>query len=95
MLATRGYQVTGLDVSEPSLQVARRHDSTGTVDYRCGDAYKLEDADGAYDAVCAMDFLEHVENPRQVVKEAARVLRPDAQWDPRRATSPTASPMCC
>ncbi len=74
-LAAQGYGVTGVDTSSPSLEVARRHDSTGTVDYRRGDAYKLEFSDGSFDAVCAMDFLEHVENPGQVVREAARVLR--------------------
>ena len=28
------------------------------------------------DVVCAMDFLEHVEDPRRVIGEAARVLAP-------------------
>jgi 2-polyprenyl-6-hydroxyphenyl methylase / 3-demethylubiquinone-9 3-methyltransferase len=70
-----GYDVTGLDASESTLEVARRHDSTGKVDYRRGDAYCMEFGDGIFDAVCAMDFLEHVENPGQVVREVSRVLR--------------------
>lgn len=74
-LARDGYQVVGLDLSESSLAVARSHDLTGTVDYRYGDAYRLEFDNGSFDAVCAMDFLEHVERPEMVVREAARVLK--------------------
>ncbi len=74
-LALEGYRVTGLDISESSLAVARNHDATGTVDYRYGDTYKLEFPDGNFDVVCAMDFLEHVEEPERVVQEAARVLK--------------------
>jgi len=74
-LARKGYEVTGVDFSEQALAVARRHDSTGAVNYSSGDATRLEFADGTFDAVCAMDFLEHVEYPGKVVKEAARVLK--------------------
>ncbi len=75
-LALNGYKVTGLDISESTLKVARNHDSAGTVDYRHGDACELEFANGTFDVVCAMDFLEHIVNPERVVHEAARVLKP-------------------
>jgi 2-polyprenyl-6-hydroxyphenyl methylase / 3-demethylubiquinone-9 3-methyltransferase len=74
-LALHGYGITGVDFSEPALEVARRHDSTGTVDYRCGNAYGMEFGDRTFDVVCAMDFLEHVDNPEQVVREISRVLK--------------------
>jgi 2-polyprenyl-6-hydroxyphenyl methylase/3-demethylubiquinone-9 3-methyltransferase len=73
--ARHGYRVTGLDTSKSTLEVARRHDSTGTVDYRYGDAGQMEFEDGSFDVVCAMDFLEHVENPERIVREVSRVLR--------------------
>lgn len=75
-LAAEGYRVTGIDISEDSLKVAHRHDSTGRVHYQTADAYKLPFADQSFDAVTAMDFLEHVENPREVIAEIGRVLKP-------------------
>ncbi|MEO7425720.1 MAG: methyltransferase domain-containing protein [Fibrobacteria bacterium] len=44
--------------------------------YHIADAYRLPYRDGAFDAVTALDFLEHVTDPAQVIAEAARVLRP-------------------
>lgn len=75
-LAQAGFRVTGLDASQESLAVAHRHDQTRSVDYRRGDALDLPFADASFDAVCAMDFLEHVEDPQRAIAEAARVLRP-------------------
>jgi len=79
-LAKEGFLVDGLDASVASLAVAAQHDSTGKVRYTRGDALSLPYADETFDAVCAMDFLEHVEDPARVVAEAARVLRPQGRF---------------
>ncbi|RYZ07597.1 MAG: 3-demethylubiquinone-9 3-O-methyltransferase [Myxococcales bacterium] len=76
-LAHQGFQVTGLDASQASLDVAVRHDHTGRAHYLLGDALRLPFADASFDVVCAMDFLEHVEDPAAVVAEVARVLKPE------------------
>lgn len=75
-LSRQGMDVTGVDISEASLAVARRYDTAGRVNYRSCDANQLPFADGSFDVACALDFLEHVETPSKVVAEAARVLRP-------------------
>lgn len=75
-LAQQGMAVTGFDASEESLQIARYHDETGRVHYQSGDANHLPFADESFDVTCAMDFLEHVEDPPHIVAEAARVLKP-------------------
>ena len=76
-LARHGLRsVTGVDLSPGSLEVARRWDLTGGVRYRPGDATHLPFACSSFDAVTTMDLLEHVEQPGEVVRECARVLRP-------------------
>lgn len=75
-LAQAGHAVTGIDLSQDSLAVARRHDATGTVAYVPMDARALAFPDGHFDGVCIMDFLEHLEERDEVLREAARVLKP-------------------
>ena len=75
-LAPQGHAVTGLDFASDALKVARVHDATGRVEYIEGDAFRLPFPDGTFDAVCALDFLEHVEEPELAIREAARVLVP-------------------
>jgi 2-polyprenyl-6-hydroxyphenyl methylase/3-demethylubiquinone-9 3-methyltransferase len=71
-----GYQVTGIDLSESSLEVASRYDLSKSVKYLVADAYNLPFADNSFSVVSAMDFLEHVDDPQKVVGEVARVLKP-------------------
>ena len=74
-LAERYSKVNGLDASKTTLEVAKRRDISKSVNYQLGDAYKLPYHDESQDVVCAMDFLEHVERPADVVKECSRVLK--------------------
>jgi 2-polyprenyl-6-hydroxyphenyl methylase/3-demethylubiquinone-9 3-methyltransferase len=75
-LAREGFVVTGLDLSENSLVVASRHDTTGAVTYEVADAYSLPYRDASFEVACAMDFLEHVAEPARVIGEIGRVLSP-------------------
>lgn len=81
LLASQGHPVTGVDMSRGSLRIAcDRFAATGSLHrrpaYRVADAYRLPYRDSTFDAVSALDFLEHVTDPERVVAEAARVLRP-------------------
>jgi len=73
-LAKGGHQVQGLDYSLNSLRMAQKGGMSEG--YSRGDALRLPFHDGVFDVVCAMDFLEHVEDPKAVIAEAGRVLRP-------------------
>ena len=76
-LASRGHEVTGVDASREALDVARTRDRTRTAAYRRAEAESLPFPDASFDVACAMDLLEHVENPARVVGEIGRVLRPN------------------
>ncbi len=75
-LAKLGHKVTGIDLSESSLDVARRTDPTASVQYIPANAYSLPFERASFDAVSALDILEHVEEPGLLIAEASRVLKP-------------------
>lgn len=75
-LAKEGHRVTGIDLSPKSLAVAKKWDQTQTVQYMQLDAFALPFEEKSFDVICAMDFLEHVEMPDQIVRKAAKLLRP-------------------
>ncbi|HYE94829.1 MAG TPA: bifunctional 2-polyprenyl-6-hydroxyphenol methylase/3-demethylubiquinol 3-O-methyltransferase UbiG [Rubricoccaceae bacterium] len=76
-LAEAGYRVKGVDLAEGAIETARRRRPPGVdVSFAVADAYATGEPDGAYDAVLLLDMLEHVERPGDVLREAARVVRP-------------------
>jgi 2-polyprenyl-6-hydroxyphenyl methylase/3-demethylubiquinone-9 3-methyltransferase len=75
-LAARGHEVTGVDTTVENLVVAKLYDETRRVSYRRGDACELAFPEASFDAVCAMDLIEHVDKPEKLIAEASRVLRP-------------------
>lgn len=76
-LAKQGYETCGIDLSHQSIEIAKHLDETKKVVYQRASAYELPFDKETFSAVCAMDLLEHVENPALVIKEAARVLKKD------------------
>lgn len=75
-LAERGHLVTGIDTTPENLAIARAADRSRSAIYEVGDARALPYARHSFDVVCAMDLLEHVEDPARVIAEASRVLAP-------------------
>lgn len=78
-MAGRGAQVTGIDLSDKALKVARLHllESGRQVDYRLLSAEDLaEEAAGTFDVVTCMELLEHVPDPANTVAACARLAKP-------------------
>jgi len=78
-MAQRGALVTGIDLSDKALGVARLHllESGNTVDYRKISAEELADqAAGNYDMVTCMEMLEHVPNPASTIAACAALVKP-------------------
>jgi SAM-dependent methyltransferase len=95
--------IVGVDHSLPMLHQAQRDLGAGgergplqRATLVQGDAHRLMFADGSFDAVTCLEALEFMRDPRQVVRELTRVLRPggallvsnrvglDARFFPRR-----------
>jgi 2-polyprenyl-6-hydroxyphenyl methylase/3-demethylubiquinone-9 3-methyltransferase len=77
--AAMGCQVTGIDLSPRSIEIARLHAArTGlSIEYRVGTATQLSFEPASFDAVSCCDVLEHIHEWKQVIAEAGRVLKPD------------------
>jgi 2-polyprenyl-6-hydroxyphenyl methylase/3-demethylubiquinone-9 3-methyltransferase len=80
-MARRGAQVTGIDMGEAPLSVARLHglESGVKVDYRQITVEELaQDPEqaGQYDVVTCLEMLEHVPDPASVIRACASMLKP-------------------
>ena len=81
-MAVRGARVTGIDLGEAPLSVARLHslESGVEMDYRRIGAEELADLEPeAFDAVTCMEMLEHVPDPASTVAACARLAKPGGQ----------------
>lgn len=79
-MAERGAQVTGIDLSEKALKVARLHllETGQRVDYQYVSAEEFATRhEGEFDAVTCMEMLEHVPDPASIVQACARLIKPD------------------
>ncbi len=78
-LAARGATVTGIDLAEKSLKVARLHlfESGLQVDYQQVPVEELAtEQPDSHDVVACMEMLEHVPDPQSVIDSCARLAKP-------------------
>jgi len=78
-LADAGATVTGIDLADKSLSVAKLHllESGKKVDYRKVAAEVLaEERPAHYDVVTCMEMLEHVPDPAVIVAACAKLVKP-------------------
>lgn len=81
-LAAAGARVTGIDMGEKVIDIARLHlhESGLGVDYRVQSSAELAAAEPAgFDAVCCMELIEHVPDPAALVHDLAAMLKPGGQ----------------
>ena len=78
-MAHRGATVTGIDMGEAPLSVARIHqlESGVDVDYRqCTAEALAEEAAESFEVVCCLEMLEHVPDPAAVIQACADLAVP-------------------
>ncbi|MEP4485644.1 MAG: bifunctional 2-polyprenyl-6-hydroxyphenol methylase/3-demethylubiquinol 3-O-methyltransferase UbiG [Halioglobus sp.] len=80
-MAHRGAHVTGIDMGEAPLSVARIHqlESGVSVSYQQSTAEAMAEAQPEdFDIVCCLEMLEHVPDPAAVIKACAQLAKPGA-----------------
>ncbi len=79
-MAAKGADVTGIDMGETNLKVAKLHllESGEKVNYRHIPVEQLaaEEA-GQYDVVTCMEMLEHVPDPASIINACSQLVKPD------------------
>ncbi len=78
-MAARGADVTGIDLGEKPLKVAKLHllETGQKVDYRliAAEAMAAEQPE-QFDVVTCMEMLEHVPDPASIVRACAQMVKP-------------------
>lgn len=72
---SKAKEVIGIDVLKASVDWAKRHWQDKRMKFMVADAHKLPFESSIFDAVVALEVLEHVASPRKVLAEVKRVLK--------------------
>ncbi len=78
-MSKAGATVTGIDMAEASLNVAKLHalESELNIDYQMISAEDFaEQHAGTYDVVTCLEMLEHVPDPASIVQSCAKLVKP-------------------
>lgn len=81
-MAALGARVTGIDLSEKALGIARLHlyESGHVIDYRLISAEAMAvERPSHFDIVTCLEMLEHVPDPASTVEACARLVKPGGQ----------------
>jgi 2-polyprenyl-6-hydroxyphenyl methylase/3-demethylubiquinone-9 3-methyltransferase len=79
-MASRGAEVTGIDMGKAPLGVARlhQHESGFDIDYRHATPEQMAaEQPGSFDTVTCMEMLEHVPDPATAIAACAQLIRDD------------------
>lgn len=82
--AERGYQVTGIDLSEEFVRVAesltRRLKLEGKAQYRQGSALEMPFSSGTFDGAYMIHVGMNIQDKAGVFREVARLVKPGGQF---------------
>lgn len=75
------FQITGLDISNTFVEIARRNarEQNVTVDFQQGNASQMGFADASFDLIVCRAAFKNFSEPVRALAEMRRVLRPGGQ----------------
>ena len=74
---SKAKKVIGIDVLKRSVDWANKHWKNSVMKFYVGDAENLKYDKESFDAIVALEVLEHVEKPVVVLKNVKRLLKKD------------------
>lgn len=78
-MAENGAHVTGIDLAEDSLEIAKLHlyESKHNINYINQSAEDFASQnENSFDVIVCMEMLEHVPDPQSIVNACAKILKP-------------------
>ena len=79
-LAKAGAHVTGIDLGQANIDVAKMHllESKLEVDYQLISVEQLAQQEpGSFDIVTCMEMLEHVPDPNSIIQSCSQLVKPE------------------
>lgn len=78
-LCRLGAQVTGVDADSQAISIAQQHAKGQdlNITYKNTTSDLIAKEDSKYDVVCALEIIEHVENPEYFLKTCIDCLKPN------------------
>lgn len=73
----RAKKVYGIDIDNDAIEYAKSHYCDKNITYNVRDALKSKFPSRVADIIIAFEVIEHVNNPKKFLEEAARLLKPN------------------
>jgi 2-polyprenyl-3-methyl-5-hydroxy-6-metoxy-1,4-benzoquinol methylase len=69
------HHVVGIDIDEPAVRHAARHNRSSNIDYLVMDSQHIAFPDGSFDMIICTHVYEHVPDAHQLMSEIYRLLK--------------------
>lgn len=77
LLAENASSVTGIDIDNKTIELAKKRYATGNIQFLRRDATNTQLPDATFDLIVSFETLEHIEDHAGFMKEIKRLLKPD------------------
>ena len=78
-IAKKGAQITGIDMSKESIEVATQHayENNLEINYFLTNAEEFSKKNrNKFDLITCMELLEHVPNPQSIIEASKKMIKP-------------------